>query len=215
MSAEIIKKVLDGARIICVDDSIDYLTLLRSLLTHHGALVTTCSSAEEAIEILEKERFDLLITDISMPPGLDGYDLTHALRDMEVEDPSRRPTPTMAVSGVAKVPSKKRKFADFQVYIAKPFENAGLVNIVERLIDADGESVVDGSLDIWEAGQATVAAETATNDASNLTLPGAPESMVARAATSNALEATKVAYSKSQAAYTAERRAAEASSAAH
>ena len=164
MTANESDKILDQTRVLCVDDSPEALALLRSILTRHGAEVTTCSSAEEAIALLKNVHFDVLVSDISMPPGLDGYDLAHYLREMEDQDAHRDVIPSVAVSGDALRPSPKRRFADFQVYLPKPVDRARLVNVVANLTEADGEAVRLGSLTNWQASQATSAGEVAAED---------------------------------------------------
>jgi hypothetical protein len=53
---------------------------------------------------------------------------------------------------------RKRRYADFQVYMKKPFDKSHLVGVIECLVEADGESVTLGSLVGWEAKQTTLAA---------------------------------------------------------
>src|SRR3954468_11386844 len=104
--------LLKGTRILCVDDNPDSLELLRAVLIRQGAHITACGSAEKGIAALEKNQFDVVVSDLAMPPGLDGYDLAHALRKMEDKDPTRQATPILAVSADALRPSQKRRFAD-------------------------------------------------------------------------------------------------------
>ena len=146
---------LEGASVLCIDDDADVLMLLSHVLKRHGACVTTCSSAEQAIATLVDGRFDIVISDLQMPPGLDGYDLAHAVRQMESDDHQRQKTPIMAVSGNATSPSAKRRFADFQVYMQKPVDQKRLVHVVKKLIEADGDAVRVGSLSQWETDQTT------------------------------------------------------------
>ena len=142
--------VLAGVKVLCVDDVPDSLTLLALVLRRAGALVTTQTDEVKAIECLQNHLFDVLVSDIKMPPGLDGYDLVHALRKMEKDDASRVATPALALSADALKHSDKKRFADFQVYMAKPFDLNYLVHIVERLAEADSEAVKHGSLAAWE-----------------------------------------------------------------
>ena len=146
-------KKLDGVRALCIDDDADMRRLLAAILTRYGADVTLCHDAETAIARLSEDHFDIVISDLNMPPGLDGYDLIHALRKMEAEDESRQATPAVLVSANARDPSPKRRFSDFQVYVQKPYSQALLVDIVERLVEADGAAVHSGSLVEWEADQ--------------------------------------------------------------
>lgn len=144
------EQVLDGVNVLCVDDSQDSLALLTIVFKRSGANVKSCSSGEDALKETDAQRFDVIISDLSMPPGMDGYDLAHALRANQKED-GLSPTPTMAVSGDANTPSAKRRFADFQVYMTKPFDQKQLVSIVERLVEADGAAVAAGTLALYDA----------------------------------------------------------------
>ena len=56
-------------KVLCVDDDPDCLELLSRVLKRHGAKVTTQPSAELAIECLAGNVFDVLISDIMMPPA--------------------------------------------------------------------------------------------------------------------------------------------------
>jgi CheY-like chemotaxis protein len=205
-------KVLSGVRILCVDDSSDSLELLRHVLARYGADVTTCASAEKAIIILRSENFDMMVSDLSMPPGLDGYDLVHALRDLESENPDREVMPAIAVSGDAMRSSKKRRFADFQVYMPKPVNKKRLIYVVERLLQADGSATEFGSLDNWEADQATQAALTATAVAATATAAAVEATVAASNATVAAVDATRAAADAKATALEAEKKADEASS---
>ncbi len=142
---------LSGVRILCVDDHQDSLTLLNAILVRNGAVVTQCLSGEVALATLRRDTFDLIISDLSMPPGMDGYDLAHALRKME--DDGMPATPAIALSGDAMRASAKRRFADFQVYVAKPFDRACFIEVAKRLAEADGAAVNAGSLAQYDSEQ--------------------------------------------------------------
>jgi len=204
------ERALGESRILCVDDDPFSLEFISDILARQGARVTTCDSAEEAIAVLENERFDVVVSDLSMP-GLEGYDLVHALREMEDRDSSRVATPTIAVSGDALRSSRKRRYADFQVYMPKPINKVHLVYVVERLLEADSEAVKFGSLGSWEAEQATRSAGIATADASAATAAASNAAVAAANATAAAVEATASATKARIAAAEAETRASKAS----
>lgn len=63
-------------KLLVVDDEPFILELNRELLGALGS-VTTAASADEAIELLSEETFDLVITDLRMPGALDGMGLYH------------------------------------------------------------------------------------------------------------------------------------------
>jgi len=66
---------LEGAgKILVVDDEPQLLLLTEEILKTNGYQVLTANRAKEALEVLESERVDLMITDIIMPE-MDGYEL--------------------------------------------------------------------------------------------------------------------------------------------
>jgi class 3 adenylate cyclase/CheY-like chemotaxis protein len=83
------------AAILVVDDSTELRQLLKLILNEMGyANVTEAEDGEAALELLQKQEFDLLILDIDMP-RLDGYGVLSALRN----DPQRRHMPVLVASG--------------------------------------------------------------------------------------------------------------------
>ena len=62
-------------RILAVDDELDMLTLIKMIIEGYSKHeVTTTNNPLEVEELLTKERFDLIITDLKMP-GMDGMEL--------------------------------------------------------------------------------------------------------------------------------------------
>jgi CheY-like chemotaxis protein len=58
---------LDGIQVLSVDDDADTLYLIRELLEDAGAIVTSTGSAQEGLEVLARERPEVLLSDIIMP----------------------------------------------------------------------------------------------------------------------------------------------------
>ncbi|WP_299868170.1 response regulator [uncultured Roseobacter sp.] len=52
------------ARILLMEDDVDLSTVLDEVLSSNGHVVTTSQSASEAFNLIAKNRYDLLITDI-------------------------------------------------------------------------------------------------------------------------------------------------------
>ena len=61
-------------RVLIVDDEPSFVAILEALLLEQYHEVISANSAEEAIEILKRVKFDIMISDIKMP-GLSGWDL--------------------------------------------------------------------------------------------------------------------------------------------
>src|SRR5687767_72113 len=83
-------KELYGLRILVVDDDLDTRELIDWVLRRAGAEVVTAGSAREALEALDKEKFQLLISDIAMPEE-DGYGLLRKVRALPAERSGRIP----------------------------------------------------------------------------------------------------------------------------
>lgn len=67
--------------VLVVDDEAIVLTVLREALRRGGYRVTTAASAEEAIDLMQKRRFDLVLTDKNLP-GASGLDVLRAARGL-------------------------------------------------------------------------------------------------------------------------------------
>lgn len=81
-------ETIGNALILAVDDNINHLSILRSLLVQWGAECVTAESGETALALLRKasssqRKFDLCILDFNMP-GMTGLDLTAGLRREEL-----------------------------------------------------------------------------------------------------------------------------------
>jgi len=67
-------------QLLIVDDDKNIRRFLHAVLTHAGYKVFAAQCAEEALEIMEKSKIDLIVLDIMMP-GMDGYAFSELLRD--------------------------------------------------------------------------------------------------------------------------------------
>lgn len=122
---------LDGLRILIVDDENDTLDLVSMELTQHGARATTASNATEALELLSKDEYDLLISDIAMPE-MDGYGLIREVRKLEKGKEHR--ISAVALTAYASVQDRMRAIlAGFNTHVAKPVEANELVTVVAGL----------------------------------------------------------------------------------
>ncbi len=122
---------IETKKILVVDDSITTRTLEVSILKNHGYSVQSVVCAEEAIEKLKSEHFDLLITDVEMP-GMNGFELTREVRTvLELSD-----LPIIIVTSLSNEEDKQKGLdAKADAYIVKSeFESKELLSTIARLI---------------------------------------------------------------------------------
>src|SRR5262249_1437385 len=123
--------LLDGVRVIIVDDEAETRELLTAMLTRRSAEVRTCSSAVEALEAVDQWRPAVLVSDIGMPEE-DGFALIRKLRALRPEQGGN--TPAVALTAYAKGEDRLRTLAaGFQMHVPKPVEAAELVLVIANL----------------------------------------------------------------------------------
>lgn len=71
-----------AARILLVDDNARGLAARKMILADHGYGVETALSGEEAWELFQKHRFDVVVTDLKMS-GMDGVELIRRIRNAD------------------------------------------------------------------------------------------------------------------------------------
>jgi len=122
---------LEDVRILVIEDEVDALDLLAIDLREHGAEVTGVTTASEAVELLHKEHFDLLISDIGLA-DTDGYSLIRQVRQQEGEDGEH--IPAIALTAYARAQDRIRAIAaGYNTHVAKPVEIRELVSVVKCL----------------------------------------------------------------------------------
>jgi two-component system, chemotaxis family, CheB/CheR fusion protein len=135
--------MLEGARVLVVDDECDARDALVGLLERYGALVRPATSVAEALAALELELPDVLVSDIGMP-GEDGYELIRRVRLLPADRGGR--LPSLAVSAYATDEHRRKVIrTGFQKHLEKPVAPAELVTEVARLAGRLGRIDVVGA----------------------------------------------------------------------
>ena len=120
---------LAGVSVLLVDDNEDARYVMGSYLTYSGAHAVTVKSALEALELLERMRPSIIVTDMSMP-GMSGLEFLHAVRKLPGQ--SEHPTPFIACTAFSDASEAARQ-AGFQAYLVKPIDPRDLVSEVARI----------------------------------------------------------------------------------
>ena len=117
-----------GARLLVVDDEAHQREMLSGILERAGYRVETAATATEALAVLGKNPFDLVLTDQKMP-GLDGLALLEQVQTLQMELPVVMMTAFGSVSEA--VAAMKKGAAD---YLTKPFEREELLLVLDKAL---------------------------------------------------------------------------------
>ena len=122
---------LGGVSVLVVDDHESVRNVVAAMLEHCGAAVTAVGSADEALEVLKRERPDVLVSDLAMPDK-GGYWLIGQVRALPPERGGL--TPAAALTGFTG-PEHRASIlrAGFQYHIEKPVTLEKLAGIVALL----------------------------------------------------------------------------------
>jgi CheY-like chemotaxis protein len=127
---------LSGLKILAVDDEADARALIKWVLGECKAQVLTASTAVEALDLIEKERPDVLVSDIGLP-GTDGYELLKRVRSVGETRGGR--LPAIALTAFARSEDRTRALrAGFLVHVSKPVEPSELVATVATVAGRTG-----------------------------------------------------------------------------
>ena len=126
------RATLHGVTVLVVDDEIDARDLVATALRASGAEVTTASSAANALEVLAKSAFMVMVSDVGMPET-DGYQLIRHIRARLGERGAR--LPAVALTAYSREEDRRMATqAGFQTHVAKPVDPSELVRIVAGVV---------------------------------------------------------------------------------
>ena len=121
-------RVFPPHRILVVDDVWPAAKTVATILRSRGQQVRTAASGTEALAMIEQERPDLIISDISMP-GMTGYELAQEIR----RRPEWNDIWLVAVTGYGQESDKKAaKESGFNDHLVKPISTTNLECLLRR-----------------------------------------------------------------------------------
>lgn len=118
--------------ILVVDDDYTSQVVAQHYLEKMGHRVRIANNGQEALEAIQKNRYDLILMDCQMP-AMDGYETTRKIREKESTAEGR--TPIVAMT--AKVLSGERTAclqAGMDGFMAKPFDRKNLIEIIDAFV---------------------------------------------------------------------------------
>jgi len=127
--AESFQEVID---ILAVDDEQVNLLLLTGLLRREGMNIVTARSGYEALKLIPRHNFALILLDVMMP-GLDGFTTAERIR----ADEASRHIPIIFITAISK--EQRHVFKGYEAgavdYLIKPFDHEILKNKVQVFVE--------------------------------------------------------------------------------
>ncbi len=121
--------VIDGARVLVIDDDPGVSTLLERMLTKEGYSVCVAGDAASALEAVASHKPDVILLDVVFPGG-DGFTLCQTLK----RDAVTRLTPVILVTGLIDRESRiKGRLAGADDFLTKPVDDQELLARVGSL----------------------------------------------------------------------------------
>jgi CheY-like chemotaxis protein len=116
--------------ILVVEDNFDCAESLRMLLEVSGHRVAMAYDGVSAMALLRQERPDVVLCDIGLPGGMDGYEVARAIRD----DPRLSGVYLVAMTGYGQEEDRERaRQAGFDVHLVKPVDPRALERLLQEL----------------------------------------------------------------------------------
>ena len=125
---------LVGQKALCIEDNPANLELVSELLGGSGAAVMTARDGRSGFDLARRERPDVILLDLNLP-DLGGEQILAALSS----DEALRDVPVIALSADASRDTMRDMYnRGIAAYVTKPFDNASLVESVERALKRSG-----------------------------------------------------------------------------
>lgn len=123
-------------RVIYIEDEPEMIDLVHLILGRRGYSVIGAIGGREGLDLVRKERPDLVLLDLMMP-DMDGWDVYHQIKS----DESLRDIPVIVITAKAQNIDKVLglRVAKVEDYIAKPFSPQELLERVNEVLSRQGK----------------------------------------------------------------------------
>lgn len=135
-------------KVLIVDDEPTQLALTREVVKSVGLSFSACSSVKEALQLVEADRYDLILTDIQMPEH-DGFDFIKQLKSAA----NTAEIPVIALSGKADVTAETYREKGFYDNLLKPYKATELIALMGEVLDVKAETTMQSEAVLQNASQ--------------------------------------------------------------
>jgi CheY-like chemotaxis protein len=114
-------------RVLIIEDNADAAESLQMLLELSGFEVTTAADGTSGLETARRFRPDVVLCDIGLPGGLDGYGVARELRS----DSALQSVRLIALTGYGQAEDQRRAYAEgFDLHLTKPVDPVRLKDLL-------------------------------------------------------------------------------------
>lgn len=118
-------------KVLVVEDDTISMKLAREMLNAQGFTVHEANNGMEAINMVEKELYDLILMDIALP-GMDGIEAARIIKNK----PRYKDVPVIALTAYAMKGDKERILAaGLEDYISKPIDVSDFMKRMEKYVN--------------------------------------------------------------------------------
>ncbi|NOX35463.1 MAG: response regulator [Deltaproteobacteria bacterium] len=125
-----------AAKIVIVDDNADYLFTMQTFLSRNGFEVETAPDGRTGMDLIRKERPNLILLDVMMETTFSGFEVCRQIRN----DPELKKTPIIGITGMEDelgLEFDKYDDADYfspDAFFDKPVDKDALLKKIKDLI---------------------------------------------------------------------------------
>lgn len=119
------------AKVMIVDDEESLRELVNAILTQEGYEVISASSGQECLELLDKQKPDLILMDMMMP-DMSGRETTERIR--KNPETKKLKIAFLTVARFSETGKKTLEGMKVLDYIIKPFDNQDLIRKVKKIV---------------------------------------------------------------------------------
>ncbi len=124
-------------KILFIDDDIVQLNLLSELMKYQDVTPIICNDSLQALDLLQREKFDIIFTDIQMP-GMSGIELAERIRMGSFNNCKK--VPVIALSGNSGMHEKDYIEAGFSDFLSKPFTSNQLISVIQKFLGSENNT---------------------------------------------------------------------------
>lgn len=121
-----------GLKVLVADDNFFNVLLLKTILKRTGLDIDVAENGSEALAKLKEGNYNMLLSDMYMP-GMDGIELTRALREHQDNNLSKMPV-IMITGNVSEEAKVMMNEAGVSNYLFKPFQQSELLSLIGKYV---------------------------------------------------------------------------------